>query len=80
MKKTDRRWALLREARTLVYNIYQRVHDKKWKEKNAMTRAIASVAKCREGTAETCIRLQCGISFIKNYHRRKKPVVDFGDF
>jgi len=45
-----------------------------------MTRAIDSVAKCREGTAEACISLQRGISFIKNDHRRKKPVVDFGDF
>ena len=27
---------------------------KKWKEKNATTQAIDSVAKCREGTAEAC--------------------------
>jgi hypothetical protein len=73
--------ALLREARTLVYDINQHVQDKKkWKEKNATTRAIDSVAKCREGTAKACIRGQYGIAFIKNDHRRKKSLVDFGDF
>jgi predicted molibdopterin-dependent oxidoreductase YjgC len=63
-----------------VYNIYQHAQDKKWKEKNATIRAIDSVAKCQEGTAEACIRGQYGILFIKNDHRRKKPLADFGDF
>jgi hypothetical protein len=45
---------MLKKARTLVYSIYQHVQDKKWKEKNSTTRAIDSVTKRQEGTAEAC--------------------------
>jgi hypothetical protein len=63
-----------------VYNIYQNVQNEEWKRKNATTRGIDSDAKCQEGMDEACKKWQCGISLIKKYYQRKKPLIDFGQF